>query len=503
MEQAIFLTGATGLLGRYLLRDLLASGRRVGVLIRDSQRQTAAERLDDLLAFASESLDRELPRPMLLHGDLRKPGLGLDTADRHWLASAASAVIHAAAYVAYQPTPEGEPWETNVNGLYRLLELCRSVGATEVHHLSTAFLCGDRRGTVYEDQLDLGEGTNNAYEQSKFAAEQLLRDFPGIQATVYRPSIVVGDSRTGYTSTYHHFYRFLELGARLSSRSAGSRARRQNLSLRLPVSGEEVQNFVPVDWVSQAIVELVHQPRWHGRTYHLVARQPLRLCEITDMMAELLHFEGLQWVGSEGLSDPTVIEQMVCEQFRDYWSYLRANLTFDCRNTREALPHLPPPVFDGELMARLLCFARQDGWGRTPATEERTAGLARYLQHLLPARMRRSSLAQALPPGLLFALDVRGLEGGQWLCRCGDGTMRVQRGVADDAVLTYRVDAPTLESLIRGVQTARQAFFDGRIEIDGDMEKAIKLAMLLEQFLGEDAHRSSHETEKPHALVGG
>src|SRR5690348_11083346 len=75
MPQSILLTGATGLLGRYLLRDLLAAGCRIGVLIRGDQRRTAVERLEELLAFACESLGKPLPRPTLLKGDLRVPGL--------------------------------------------------------------------------------------------------------------------------------------------------------------------------------------------------------------------------------------------------------------------------------------------------------------------------------------------------------------------------------------------------------------------------------------------
>src|SRR5579871_5544251 len=148
--QGIFLTGATGLLGRYLLRDLLASGRPVGVLIRDSSSASAAERLAELQEFCEESLGRSLPRPMLIPGDLRMPGLGLGKVERHWLARHVRAVIHSAAYVSYQPTPDGEPWQTNVLGTRHLLESCQSLGITQIHHLSTAFVCGDRRGLVCE-----------------------------------------------------------------------------------------------------------------------------------------------------------------------------------------------------------------------------------------------------------------------------------------------------------------------------------------------------------------
>lgn len=515
MARNILLTGATGLLGRYLLRDLLGSGRRVGVLVRADRQRGAAERLDELLAFAGESLGRELPRPVLLEGDLRAPRLGLGAAERSWLAREVGAVIHAAAYVAYHPTADGEPWETNVHGTSRLLDLCRSLGVTAIHHFSTAFIYGNRRGTVYEEELNLGDGSNNAYEQSKFAAEQLIRDFPGIQATIYRPSIVVGDSRTGYTSTYHHFYRFLELAVRLSKRAASGgtgvspvetkpRPRRQNLAIRLPLTGMEVQNIVPVDWVSQALLELLRQPQWHGHTYHLVARQSLKLRDLCAMVANLLGFEGVSWVGPAGLTDPTAMERLVLDQFQEYWSYLRGNVVFDSRNLREALSNYPPPVIDRALVSRLLTFAQNDGWGRerTQAPSAPQTELAHYLEDILPARLRRSSLADALPPGLVFMLDVHGRGGGQWTCRCGDRTLTVRRGADAEAIVTYGMEAAVLDDLIHGRQTAQQAFFEGHIHIDGDTEKALKMALLIESFLAEVVEHSPRTREGPHVAVG-
>jgi thioester reductase-like protein len=504
-RRAIFLTGATGLLGRYFLRDLLASGQPVAVLIRDSAAATAPERLAELLAFCRESLGRELPPPVLLNGDLRAPHLGLGPAERRWLARRAQAVIHAAAYVAYHPTPDGEPWETNVHGTRRLLELSRSIGLTAMHHLSTAFVCGDRRGVVYEDELDCGGGSDNAYEKSKFTGEQLVRQFAGIRATIYRPSVVVGDSCTGYTSTYHHFYRFLELAVRLSSRTVSDgKPRRQRLPLRLPLTGEETQNLVPVDWVSQALLALMRRPQWHGKTFHLVARQPVRLGEIKAIIEDLLQLKGIRWAGRAELTDPTPLEQLVLEQFEDYWSYLHSNLAFDCRNTRRALPDLPPPPFGRELVMRLLRFAQADHWGRERGGSQsvRTSDFAHYLEFVLPEQVRRSPLAHALPADLLFVLDIQGPTGGQWSCRCEDGVLSVHRGAECAADVTYRMDAGTFDHLIRGRQSAQKAFFDGRIEIDGDMEKALKLAMLIEQFLAENPNRPAQPTETLHATAG-
>jgi putative sterol carrier protein len=88
---------------------------------------------------------------------------------------------------------------------------------------------------------------------------------------------------------------------------------------------------------------------------------------------------------------------------------------------------------------------------------------------------------------LRFALDIHDCGGGQWTCHCDNCRFDVQRGLDARAEMTFRMDAQTLADLIHGKQTTQQAFFDGRIELLGDMEKALKFAMLIEQFFTEKA----------------
>src|SRR5262249_8783885 len=117
---SIFLTGATGFLGRYLLRDLLLGGYRVAVLVRDSRQASAKERIAELLAFWSESLGRTLPSPIVLSGALDCANLGLSLADRTWLGQSGATVLHAAANLSFRLSAAGEPWKTNVEGIQAL-----------------------------------------------------------------------------------------------------------------------------------------------------------------------------------------------------------------------------------------------------------------------------------------------------------------------------------------------------------------------------------------------
>ncbi len=485
--RGVLLTGATGLLGRYLLRNLLLSGRRVSVLARDGRDGTAADRVAGLIEFWSDHLGQPLPAPVVLAGDVRAPHLGLGPADRRWLASGHTAVVHAAANVAFRATPDGEPAATNIEGTRRVLELCDELGMAELHHVSTAFVCGDRAGPVHEDDLDCGQRFHNAYEESKCAAERLLRGACRVRTTVYRPSVIIGDSRTGYTSTYHGVYRFWKLGVRLALPGQSRRA----LPLRLPLTGAEPRDLVPVDWVARAIVHVVNRSRWHGRTYHLVSGRPVPGRLLKEVAEEVLGITGVAWAGPGGPADPTSLERLFLENVRDYWPYLDGDPVFDNRNSRQALGRLPPPAVDRAFLARVIRFAADDHWGHTgaagPAVSAGTAGdCASYVEGFFPRQAPRSPLARVVHLDLLVALDVRGPGGGQWSCRWARGELvSVRRGLEPGPAVTYRTDAETFAAIVRGRLDPHEAFFARHIEIEGDLEKALKLAMLFGQFVRE------------------
>jgi thioester reductase-like protein len=102
------LTGATGLLGRYLVRDLLAAGARLAVLVRPGKAQTPEDRVEAIMAYWERQVGRCLPRPVVLGGDLCQPGLGLTPRDARWIADYCEAVIHGAASMTFRPDSRGE-----------------------------------------------------------------------------------------------------------------------------------------------------------------------------------------------------------------------------------------------------------------------------------------------------------------------------------------------------------------------------------------------------------
>jgi hypothetical protein len=205
-----------------------------------------------------------------------------------------------------------------------------------------------------------------------------------------------------------------------------------------------------------------------------------------------LGLEGAQWVGGAVPDDATTLERIFREQVRDYWPYLYGGPAFDRRNTRAALPSLPPPRIDRALLARLIRFARADRWGRRPGRSATKTNLdcADYVERFLPAAARRSLLARAVKLSVTVGLEVSGPGGGRWSCRWDQGDLtHVRRGPADGVAVTYRTDAPTFAAVVQGRTTAQQAFFSRRIAIEGDVEKALKLAVLFEQFVKDNPYR--------------
>jgi nucleoside-diphosphate-sugar epimerase len=457
------------------------------------------------MAFWSETCAALLRTPVVLEGDLNLPGLGLSQVDLNWLARNCRSVVHAAARVSMSRSLDGEPWKTNVEGARRLVELCGNLGIGHLHHVSTAFVCGDAIGAIYEHELDRGQSFHNDYEKSKFEAEKLVRKVGSLQTTIYRPSVLVGDSRTGYTSSYHGFYRFLELADRLAEHPWKNRARshpgRRQLSLRLPYTGDEPRNLVPVDWVSQAIVEIVNHPPWHGRTYHLVSREPVWAGEIKEVAEEVLEIEGVEWGGSSNIHCPNQVEEVFLEHLRDYWPYLHGDPAFACRNTLEALPYLPAPRVDRAMLTRLIRFAVADHWGRSSRASARSRvkfPCGHYLEAFLPDAARHSSLAH-LSLEISIGLVVHGPGGGQWSCLWNEGDLRVQRGLTPGIAVVYRTDTSTFAAIVRGRLSPQDAFFSQQVEIEGEVEKALKLAVLFGQLVQECPYEPQRKMEAGHA----
>lgn len=378
-EHLLF-TGATGLLGRYLLGDLLRAGISLAVVARSNRSHSAQQRVDLLVGQIERETGTTLPRPHVLNGDLTVERLGLSDAAIRWIAANCNRVLHNAASLSFHSSSRhDEPWLSNVQGTRGVLDLCQRTGVRDFHHVSTAYVCGCREGVVFESELDVGQKWGNCYEQSKVEGEQLVRGARFLdRLTVYRPSIIVGDSRTGFTSTFHGLYAVAKLAHTLARRLVLGSITAETALAALPMLGSGAKNFVPVDWVSQILVRVIDNPELSGKTYHVTAKRAVPLAEWGRAIFDAVtHLSPLADPNDASHEDVNWFHRMFQEQMDYYRSYWRDDPLFDDRNLAAAAPDLACPDVDYEMVHRMATFAVESDFGKR---QRRADGPSRRLQ---------------------------------------------------------------------------------------------------------------------------
>jgi long-chain acyl-CoA synthetase len=252
---SILLTGATGFVGGRLLQGLLQRTRRpIICLIRARDQYDAHHRG---WAVTSDS------RVRFVCADLARKNLGMDKNTWCALARSVSEIYHCAASVEFD-LPLETSRAINVDGTRRLLKLAaaaRSVGGfNRFHHVSTAYVAGKLAGRVDANHLppDDPEYFRNTYERTKACAERLLREQSRVPVTIYRPSIVAGDTKTGETDAWNVLYQPMRM------------IHRGQLSM-LRMGGHGRLDVVGVDYVVNGILTLAEIDAGPFASYHLTS----------------------------------------------------------------------------------------------------------------------------------------------------------------------------------------------------------------------------------------
>jgi thioester reductase-like protein len=278
----VLLTGATGFLGMELLaRYVQRTDRNVFALVRAADREQARARIDSALRLLFGRADADQGRVIAIPADVERDTLGLASVDRGRIAASVSEIVHCAATVSFV-TGLAESRRINVEGTRHLLgvaEKCASNGILRrFTHVSTAYVAGTHNGEFGEDDLWVGQGFRNPYERSKYEAERLVRQYaPALPAvTIARPSIIVGESATGWTPTFNVLYVPLR-------GFANGKLRVLPAELTAPV------DVVPVDYVADAIMQLTRDDDRTLSTYHLVAGERATTVErLVELSAQRL-----------------------------------------------------------------------------------------------------------------------------------------------------------------------------------------------------------------------
>jgi NAD(P)-dependent dehydrogenase (short-subunit alcohol dehydrogenase family) len=268
-----FITGGTGFIGKRLVRRLLA--RETGpvfVLIY--------EPTPELEAALNEFWGEAARRVTLIEGDIGRPGLGVSDEEASRLTGKIDDFFHLAAVYDLNAEP-AKVIAANVAGVANALAFAKAIGARCFHHVSSIAAAGLYNGVFREDMFAEARGLDHPYYASKHHGEGLVRAETGIAWRIYRPGIVVGDSKTGEIDKIDGPYYFFKLIQKL----------RDALPSWVPLIGIEGGriNVVPVDFAVAAMDHLAHVDGLDGRTFHLTDPSPLRVGDMLNVLARAAH----------------------------------------------------------------------------------------------------------------------------------------------------------------------------------------------------------------------
>jgi NAD(P)-dependent dehydrogenase (short-subunit alcohol dehydrogenase family) len=268
-----FVTGATGFIGKRLVKILL---ERKGSVVYFLIRKESEDKVKALREFWSASAARVVP----VFGDLKGKKLGVSAQDIKLLKGKVDHFYHLAA-IYDLGADETSQIEVNIDGTHNTVEFARAIDAGHFHHVSSIAAAGLYEGVFREDMFDEAENYDHPYFMTKHESERIVRVECKLPWSVYRPAMVVGDSTTGEMDKIDGPYYFFKLIQRM----------RQLLPPWLPSIGMEGGriNIVPVDFVVDALNAISHQKDIASRCYHLVDPVGYRVGDVLDIFSKAAH----------------------------------------------------------------------------------------------------------------------------------------------------------------------------------------------------------------------
>ena len=334
-----FITGATGFIGRRLVRKLLErEGSIIFVLILESEKGL----LEGLREFWGGDSSRVVP----VVGDLTQPLLGVTAVDCRKLGKKTTHFFHLAAIYDLKADAPSQ-LRVNVDGTRNAVRFAEAIGARHFHLFSSIASAGLYEGLFREDMFEEAEGLEHPYFRTKHDSEGIVRGECGIPWRIYRPALVVGDSRTGEMDKIDGPYYFFKLIQRL----------RQMLPSWMPTIGIEGGriNVVPVDFVVNAVDHIAHLKGEDGKCFHLVDPTPMRVGDLLNTFARAAHapemsmrinaalFSFIPRQMRKGLMALTPVRRIRGAILKDFglpddiFRFVNYPTRFDCRETTRVL----------------------------------------------------------------------------------------------------------------------------------------------------------------------
>ncbi|MBU0634870.1 MAG: SDR family oxidoreductase [Candidatus Omnitrophica bacterium] len=345
-KSAIFITGATGLVGSYLLKILLKNGRKVFALARSKAEKSAKDRVVEVLNFWDNEVYPKYGKNLIVFdGDITEDNLGLNEKGLTRLKNEVEEIFHCAASIAFN-WPLDKMRQLNVEGTRKILDFALTCPFLEkVNHLSTAYVCGDHKGAFSENDLDVGQKFNTTYEQSKFEAEKLIADYrnKGLWIDIFRPPVIAGESISGKTFRFQGFYQLLHICS---------------LEIFETLPGKNIlMNLVPIDYLCESITKIAANTKEKNKNYHPFDPNPVPLEEVLSLYSVLKKVRKPRLVTPDEFAktDITVIQANI---LRFNINSFAAGVILDSRRTMAALKNMgfEFPKLNEKVLTRLMRF---------------------------------------------------------------------------------------------------------------------------------------------------
>lgn len=478
-HDTILLTGITGSVGSWMARTILEDGGRVVAVVRAESEPAAAARIRNAMAIVGteESADRIIA----VCGDICDPEFARRVLESE---TSISRIVHCAGVVEFGKESTELSRRVNVEGTANLLTLAERL-KTSFCHFSTAYVAGCRQGRVLENEIFVGQQFHNPYESSKCQAELLVRDWAertGLDAFVLRPSVVVGGSQEGRIVHFDGLYNIM----RLLDSVAGAIGARE---FRVAANPAATKNLVPADYVAHAAWRILRTSP--PQTYHVTNPRPLPLSTLRDIFVELFAIPGARLVPEEELRrrKPDRFESMYRKAAVQYAPYLRSEPVFDRTNTDGALQgtSLALPEMNAALFRTLLEYARTARWGKANAEAAMTGRnrerfVRRYFDRFLAEKMHQQLLPNLKRMTATCRITVEDVAGQSWSLRIDQGRLEE---ISDNGMVcqcTFSLGSDVFTAIVGGRLAPQQAFFQRKVNLDGDIETGLKLATVLAAF---------------------
>lgn len=342
---AIFLTGGTGYIGAYVVAGLLErTDEPLLLLARSATKERLWQSLQ--LHFDFATFTKHLERITLLEGDITKPEMGLSAEDQELYVKETGSVIHIAA--SLNRKSEKACLNVNLRGMLHVVQMAQKAhadhGLRRFSHVSTVAVAGERQDEVVQEDsaIDWDRNDYDPYARTKKFNEYLLaRLLPDVERTIFRPSVVLGDSSRPEITQFDMVQAFVFL-ARMPV---------------LPLRADDRIDIVPVDYVADAIVSVHLLDRAPHGIYHLASGEDSQDYETITRALAAAREKSPPWFWS-WLEGPFAGTAKVLAGLRGsnvgkaaarlqvFMPYLTYNTVFDNSRVVEALGRKPTPFTD-------------------------------------------------------------------------------------------------------------------------------------------------------------